>query len=170
MSEGNKADYWSGVHNTPLAPEGHLQAQEAAAKARQQGLVFDIIISSPRDRAHHTAKYVAQAVGYPEDKIQLHEGFGERNFGVLEGKQNKEVSRIYIEDETILDTIEGAERLVDLQWRAQQMLDYLNTLPHDTILVVGHGNFARAFRRAINKQPLHERGERFKNGEIVKLI
>lgn len=170
LSEANKANIWSGSLDVALAPEGHEQAKASAAIAREQGLSFDVIISSPLQRAHHTAQYMAEAIGYPIDKIQIHADLVERDFGVLEGRQDPEITRKYIEDEMILESIDGAERLVDLQWRAQKVLDYLHSLPYDSILVVGHGNFARALRRAVNKEPLHERGERFEHAKIIKLL
>lgn len=166
----NAQEMWAGQADAPLSAKGHKQAKRAATKAKQQGLAFDIIISSPLSRAHHTAKYIAEAVGYPEDKILLHPGFVERGFGSLEGTRNDEAEAKYRQDEALIDTYEGVERLVDTQWRAQQMLDYLNTLPYDTILISGHGSFARSLRRAILKQPLHERGTRLENAEIIKLI
>ncbi len=169
-SENNAAGRWSGQHNTPLTAKGHEQAKQAAAKAKAQGLSFDLIISSPLSRAHTTAKYIAQSVGYPIEDIVQHKGFIERGFGILENTQHAEAAAKYRESEALIDDYEGVERLVDTQWRAQQMLDYLLSLPHDTILVVGHGSFARSLRRAINKDPLHERGKRLENADIVKLI
>ncbi len=169
-SELNASGRWGGVTDAPLTVTGHEQARQTAIKVKKQGLNFDIIISSPLQRAHHTAQHIATAANYPHENIQLHEGFKERHFGALEAQPVDTVIDQYKKDETSIDTIEGVERLVDMQWRAQEMLDYLNSLPHETILVVGHGSFGRALRRAIEKAPLNERGQNIGNAEIIKFI
>lgn len=170
QSEANFMNVWSGVSDYALTPEGHEQAKRTAEQIKKQGLSFDIIVSSPLQRAHHTAKYIASAVDYPHENILLHDGFIERNFGELEGTVNKEASEIYKIDEARIDLYKNSERFIDMQWRAQQMLDYLHSLSHDTILVVAHGSFGRALRRAADKSPLHERGKSMDNAELVKFI
>jgi broad specificity phosphatase PhoE len=170
LSEGNKAGVWSGRFNTPLSSEGHEQAKTAGNKAKLDGLVFDVIISSPLDRAHVTAQHVSKAVGYPVEKIILHPDFVERSFGELEGTGDQTAMEAYRRDEALIDTYKGVERLVDLQWRAQRALEYLHSLPHDNVLVVAHGAFGRALRRAIEKEPLHTRVKRIPNGELIKFI
>jgi len=170
LSEANAARQWSGHTDHPLLPEGHEQAKRTAQLVKQQGLQFDIIVSSPLQRAHHTAQHIATAVNYPHENILLHEGFKERHFGELEGQHNQAAQDAYKLDESSLDVHKGVERFVDMQWRAQEMIDYLHTLPHDTILVVAHGSFGRALRRAVIKAPLHERGKSIDNAELVKFI
>ena len=170
LSEANVARQWSGHTDHPLTLEGHEQAKKTAHAIKQQGLNFDIIVSSPLQRAHHTAKHIATAVSYPHENIVLHDGFKERYFGELEGKHDLESLNAYLLDETALDKYKDAERFVDMQWRAQEMIDYLHTLPHDTVLVVAHGSFGRALQRAVNKAPLHERGKSIDNAELVKFI
>lgn len=170
LSEANKANVWSGHTNTPLAPEGHEQAKLAGQKAREQGLMFDIIVSSPLDRAHHTAQHIGLATGYPITDIVLHKGLVERNFGELENTYNKEAAAKYTQDEAAIDIYKDVERLVDMQWRAQELLKYLHTLPHDNVLVVAHGAFGRALRRAINKDPLNGPLVPIPNAEVIKLI
>src|SRR3712207_2041072 len=49
-SEFNKANKWTGSTDTPLTDTGHKQAKKAGKKLRDQGVVFDIIISSPSQR------------------------------------------------------------------------------------------------------------------------
>ena len=170
QSELNAANRWGGVTDTPLTSEGHEQAKQTAAKAQKQGLSFDIIISSPLQRAHHTAQHIATAVNYPHKNIQLHEGFRERHFGELEGTPSNPAAKQYKIDEASIDHYKGVERLIDMQWRAQEMLDYLHSLPHDTVLVVAHGSFGRALRRAVEKTPIVERGKSIENAEIIKFI
>lgn len=169
-SEFNKAKIWNGPTDTPLTPKGRAQAKKAGQKAREQGLVFDVIISSPLSRAHDTAKQMASALDYPHDKIILDNQFIERDFGKMEGRRDLLATTKYVLDESAIDPYQGVEKLADLQKRMDDFLAYLHSLPHDTILVVGHGGAGRALRRAIQREPLNKRGKSFANAEIVRLI
>ena len=168
-SEFNKAGKWAGSTDTPLTKKGKLQAKQAGQLSKEQILKFDVIISSPLSRARHTAKHIADGVDYPVDKILIDPKLVERNFGKLEGHRNLKASAAYLVDESSIDKY-GGESLVDMQKRADKFLEYLQSLPHNSILIVGHGSFGRALRRSINKEPLHHRGERYANGKIIKLI
>ncbi len=170
LSEMNKTMQWSGHTDTPLAPEGHKQAQKAGKHARKQGMAFDLIISSPLQRAHHTAQHVATHTEYNHDNIVLHDLFKERHFGDLEGVRSLVISTKYLLDESCIDDREGVEPLATLHARAQQAYSYLQSLPQDTVLVVSHGAFGRALYRAVNDLPMHYRDVRYRNAEIVKFI
>ncbi len=173
LSEMNVANQYSGSSNTPLTPTGKEQAMKAGKWARDNGIVFDCILASPLDRAHETAKHVAQEVDYYIDDIVLLEGLQERHFGVIEGVHWSEVPfdlATYESDPFALDHIEDVEKITDLQARANQMFAYIQSLPQDTILVVSHGSFGRAFQRAAHDLPITEFGNRLENAVIVKLI
>lgn len=169
-SEFNRANKWAGSTDTPLTETGHAQAKAAAAGIRKQGLSFDIIISSPLERALETAKYVADALSYPHDKIVVDERLIERNFGSLEGKKSLVAATKYLVNESAIDSHEGVEALLELQTRADEFLKYLYNLPHDSVLVAGHGAFGRALRRAAKQHPLTLRGRSFANAEMERLI
>ncbi len=169
-SEFNKAHKWAGSVDTPLTQTGHEQAQKAGKELKKQGLAFDIIISSPLERAHQTAKNIATELEYPHVEIILESRLVERNFGSLEGRKDLIAATKYVIDESTIDSIDGVEMLIDLQQRANELLAYLHSLPHQHILVVGHGAMGRALRRAINNEPLHKRGTSYKNAEIVRFI
>jgi len=154
----------------PLTAKGREQARRAGQKAHEQGQVFDVIITSPLSRAHDTARHMASELGYPHDKIILSDGFVERDFGELEGRRDLVAGTKYFMDESAIDPYGGVEKLADLQKRIDDFLAYLHTLPHDTILVVGHGGAGRALRRAIQKESLSKRGKGFGNAELVRFI
>lgn len=153
-----------------LTPAGQTQAKKAGQAAKKQGLAFDVIISSPLTRTCHTARHVATELGYPHDAIELRDSLIERKFGTLEGRKDLVARTKYLLDESAIDTYEGVESLAALQKRADDTLQHLHSLPQDTILIVGHGAFGRALRRAINKEPLRHRGTSYANAEIVRLI
>lgn len=169
-SQLNKAGKWAGTTNTPLTPRGRNQAKKAGRLAKRQGLGFDLIISSPLERAHHTAQHIAAEVGYPHDKILIEPNLAERHYGDLEAKDHISiVGARNLLDETHVEKY-GAEKLEDLQRRADNILAYLNEVPHKRILVVGHGASGRALWRAANKLPIHTRHKRYANAKIERLL
>jgi probable phosphoglycerate mutase len=169
-SEFNGANIWNGPTDTPLTPKGRKQAKRAGRQAREQGLVFDVILSSPLTRAYDTAKYVAAELGYPADKIIVKDQLVERDFGKMEGRRDLVASTRYVLDESAIDPYDGVEKLADVQKRMDDFLAYLHTLPHDSILVVGHGAAGRALRRAIRREPLSKRGKSLGNAELVRFL
>ncbi len=167
----NQQGLMSGHTDTPLADEGHSQAKKAGQAAKESGLSFDIIVSSPLQRAHHTAKHVAQHVGYPEDEIVLDSQFKERSFGSMEGaKMTSLLGARYFLNESYIDDQPEVETLQQLQDRADAALKYLHSLDHEVVLVVAHGAFGRALYRAVNNLPITKRDIRYNNAEIVRFI
>ncbi len=167
-SEFNKSGIWTGTTDSPLTELGRKQAINAGKKLRS--LRIDNIVSSPLIRAHDTAKLIATQINYPVDKIVITPQSVERSFGELEGDVAKLLTTNYINDEASIDDYEGVEKLRDMQKRAEDFLAYLQTLPHETILVVGHGAFGRGIRRAVNSKPTDYNGYRLKNAEIARFI
>lgn len=173
LSQSNVDGRYSGHIETPLTTRGRGQAVEAGKWARDNGLVFDIVLSSPLSRAHDTAKHISSEVRYNHDDIVLIDALKERHFGALED-QPSSASKItreqYENNPFILDHIENIETFSDLQYRANQFKEYLDTLPHETILIVSHGAIGRAIERSLKNLPLTEFGTKFGNAQIIQLI
>ncbi|MEJ2364167.1 MAG: phosphohistidine phosphatase SixA [Deltaproteobacteria bacterium] len=53
----------------PLSPDGKRQILKAAEAIKRMGLQFDVIIASPKKRSQQTAEIVAEAVGFPSERI-----------------------------------------------------------------------------------------------------
>ncbi len=170
LSELNKVNAMAGHTDTPLTEEGHQQAKLAGKKARERGMSFDIIVSSPLQRAHHTAAHVAKAIDYPQEKIEVNKLFKERNFGSIEGKPADKIGVDYFADESAIDHLPEVETLQQLQRRANRALAYLHELGHDTVLVVAHGSFGRALYRAVKGLPITERDIRYQNAEFIRFL
>lgn len=166
----NKTSVWSGSPDSPLAPEGHEQAIKAGKYAHSQELKFDLIISSPSQRALNTAKYVAREVGYPIDKIELDETIKERNFGDLEGRRDLVAATKYMVHESAIDSFKGVESLAELQARADAFLDRIKSRDEDIILIAGHGAFGRALYRKIHNKPINYRLKIYQNAKMERLI
>mgnify|MGYP001014903175 CR=1 FL=1 len=164
----------SGHTDTPLTQTGIDQAKNAGKNAKNQGLKFDAIISSPLQRAHHTAQHVASCIDHPLELIELHENLKERDFGDLEGKNMTKDYGIdlsyYYENPTSVDHIKNVETIQQLHKRAEEVYKYLKSRPEDNILVVGHGAFLRSLQRVIDGLPYDAPVKPYDNAQVVKLI
>lgn len=161
---------WSGSSDTPLTALGQEQAKKAGEDAHHNGLRFDLIISSPLQRARHTAELFAEQVHYPINKILIDDNTVERNFGSLEGIMNASIKSRYQVNEGAIDDYESVEKVADLQSRADDYWGYIQSLNHDIILLVGHGAFGRALLRSINAEPIVPKKYIFNNAELLKFV
>ena len=171
-TDHNVNKMWAGQIESSLTAKGIDQAKQVS-KAKLPHI--DIIISSPFARAYNTAKIIADGIGYPVRDIKKNDLFIERSWGVLEGTPESNYDNTLPQKN--LDKVEGVEHTADLQVRAAKALEYVESLPEDNVLVVSHGTFGRAFRRAIEKLPHtleyqvdHRELFRIGNAEIVELI
>src|SRR6185312_2514082 len=113
-------------------------------------------------RAHHTAKIIAQEIGYPEDEIALNSLFIERHFGELEGT--------HWEADMNIDGFADVEMTDTLLHRMHLAYEFLRSLPFDNVLVVSHGTTGRALRHIIHPEIPFHGSESFENGQIVQLL
>ncbi len=171
-SENNVKDLWNEPH-TPLTARGQMQARTAGAHAHEQGLAFDIIVSSPLPRALETARLVAQEIGYPLEAIIIDELFVEREMGTLAGQPKPPLHAVA--ERAVIDKESSVEGIENLQRRAARGLELLKTRPEPTVLLVGHAASGRALLRVINNQPHDHEFDPSKvklivNGEIMRFI
>lgn len=74
---------YQGTSDIPLNAKGRQQAAMLGDSMR--GETWDVMYSSPSQRAFDTAKAVAAGIGLPEDTIIRDPAFMERGYGVAEG-------------------------------------------------------------------------------------
>jgi len=172
-SEDNINNIWGGHRDTKLTPKGLEQAATAAEQVRKEGLRFDLIISSPLTRARLTAKAIAEATGYPVNKIVYDDRFLERDLGELEGTKQSDTMQSW-DDYKILDSFDSVEKLEHLQARMAEALDYIKSRPEDNVLVVAHAAIGRGIRRILaGKDFTTEYTEPFNqipNATLIKFI
>lgn len=167
----NVAGVWSGQIETKLTDEGKRQAAASGRKLKTMTPQIDVIMCSPLERAHETAKVIALEIGFPIEKIKPHPILLERNFGVIDGTPSQVFFEKYTRKD--LDTVKGAETIEQLQRRAEEAFEYIQTIDADTVLVVGHGTFGRALVRVVKKYPHTDEYDspfRIGNAEIVELL
>ncbi|MCP1386786.1 bifunctional RNase H/acid phosphatase [Corynebacterium sp. TA-R-1] len=80
---------YSGTSDPELTEVGQAQARRAATTLATMGKV-DVIVTSPQRRARQTAAACAEALGVPEDAIEVVEDFRELDFGAFEGLTRQE--------------------------------------------------------------------------------
>jgi broad specificity phosphatase PhoE len=126
-------------NNRTLTPQGILTAYSITASVKRLGS-FDIIYTSPLNRASETAKIMGDELNLrvEEDKYLI-----ERNtYGLLAGVNRDLAVGEYPELNAALiegKYIHGAERYVNFQTRMAEMLQRLINTQEDKILCVTHG-------------------------------
>jgi broad specificity phosphatase PhoE len=153
-------------HDISLNDNGRSQAKKTGqylANYRLGSGPFDLIISSGMDRAHETAKIIAEAVGYNKP-ILIMEEFKEKCHGELGGKTDEELAadpkfdkfreliklienepdpikqrEIYYSNNKVFNEQYGTELYKDLRKRIKSGINALYNLSEKKIIVVSHG-------------------------------
>jgi probable phosphoglycerate mutase len=136
-----------GHTDTPLNSTGLQQAYTAAQKLTGHPITH--IVSSPLIRALKTAAITAESVRLP---VHVDSRLMERTFGSIEGKLRTEVQQAHgLDPHTSLTHAlpNDAEQWPQTIERARTSVEnWLNLLPNETLLFVGHGAFFRALAEA----------------------
>lgn len=151
-----------GHTDIPLNDTGRQQAHEAAAQFAEIGDEWDLIVSSPLQRARQTAQIVAEVlnISYEGDRASLIE----QNYGDAEGSLVSELpvrwpGRSFTNGEP--DTELGA--------RGLRALDALVAeFPDSRVLAVGHGAFIRRIIATIAEED-YDRVPRIPNVSVSTL-
>ena len=83
----------------PLNNRGKRNAPEMGIRLRKQGIIPDLLISSPAKRAHTTAKSIAEEIGYPKKKIviddRLYHGSSNSMISIIQS-QGKKINSVML--------------------------------------------------------------------------
>lgn len=156
QTEWNTEGRMQGHTNVQLNQTGHEQAKIAAEELKD--ITFDIIISSPLDRAIDTAKHINAFKNVP---IIINDKLIERSFGDLEGKTSADLSNINFSIMELLDYYKNynkynVETMKDLFIRMEEFIKNLKKDYHDenkTILISTHNGIAQVLDVILNKLP-----------------
>jgi alpha-ribazole phosphatase len=153
-------------HTTPRIASGICYGQldlEVADSFEHEAAVVaswlppvDLIISSPLQRAHKLAAYLATR---QHCELHLHEGLKELNFGDWEGRAWQDIPRVEIDQwsaEVMNYAPPNGESPHQMQVRVQTMLQALMRLPWQHIALVAHGGSIRAVLAEMAGIPLVE--------------
>jgi probable phosphoglycerate mutase len=135
QTDWNRDDRLQGSSDIPLNDVGRAQAHEAADLLRGHG--WQVVVSSPLERARETAQIIADDLG-----IELGRSYPElieRDYGVLEGESSSEIVMRYPDRD-----YPGAEPLASVVERGRAGLARIaqDVGDRDTIIVC-HGTIIR---------------------------
>ncbi len=150
---------FQGQIDTPgaaLTEKGRRQAREAGEKFRRMGLHFDLVYTSPQNRAMETAML---ATGLSSDRLIPDDRLKEISFGPFEGQKwetmNPGTFHAMMYDFGNYVPGPGMESGIGLLTRVSSFLEDLKRQkPADTILVSTHGGVIRAALVHIHADPL----------------
>ncbi len=142
----NKEKRIQGRLNNPLNDTGRNQVKKVAETLLHNDSRWDIIISSPLDRAMESALIIKTTLNLTCEIITNNDVI-EREFGTAEG--------MYIEDSIyariVKDDVEGLEKSTTLQTRAfNAIIDIAETYPNKKVLVATHSHFIKGFFSGID--------------------
>lgn len=140
------------------------------------GEPISAVYSSDLERAHETARPIAEAAGIP---VIPHEGLRERRFGMFEGKTFDEIHETWPDHAQNWRRRlpewappEGGESLLELRARVTKTLhDLASRHPGEQIVVVAHGGVLDALYRVATGQEVNSpRTWELPNGAINRLL
>ena len=148
QNEDNANGILNGHRDLPLTELGVGQAHEIADKIQETGVVFDIVYSSPLQRAYKTAEIISDQLDLPKPKVLP--ALIERDFGIMTGQPYSRIVEMcapnILQAELITYFLSpaGAETFPQLLERAKKLLTDL-TMGHQagSILLVTHGDLGK---------------------------
>lgn len=147
QTDRNKAKIIQGRGNFDLNEVGRNQAQQTANYFLTIKEHFDVICSSPLNRAKDTATIIAKTLNYDKE-IKIIPEFIEREFGNADGCNIE--PNIY--DKIIHDDVEGMEKSYEIQ---QRLINAVKSLakeyPGKRILVASHSHAIKGLLTGIDK-------------------
>lgn len=144
QTASNKAGMLQGRIDTPLNEEGIVQAQTVGEELYSRFGEIDIVISSPLERAKHTASIVGK-----RDNLVIDQRIIETSFGPFEGVRGYEAKGMYhfFKYPHTHGNVEGVESYDSMISRAVDFLDDVAADPDlhgKTVLVLTHGAILHA--------------------------
>ena len=141
-TDWNDEKRFQGHRDIPMNEEGLLQINDLAERIAEKGECFDIMITSPLDRASSTARIIAEKAGFPGEII-VDDDFIERDCGALEGE-------VWRPDLDLDDPKYKMETIAELCGRAQRALDKYAFPEDGRIMIVSHGAILAAVRTVLS--------------------
>ncbi|QLY32945.1 acid phosphatase [Nocardia huaxiensis] len=138
-TEWSQARRHTGRTDLPLTPGGETQAREAGKILAGLGLRDPLVVSSPRQRATHTAELAGLSV----DRVD--EDLAEWDYGDYEGLTTVQI-REHDPGWTIWTGVTpGGETAAQVTARADRALAKVEPALRDRdVVLIGHGHFSRA--------------------------
>jgi probable phosphoglycerate mutase len=133
-TEWSRSGRHTSVTDLPLTPEGERVA--AGLKERLAGESFDLVLTSPRQRARRTA----ELAGYPEAEVD--DDLVEWNYGDYEGITTAEIRKTVPGWTVWDDPVPHGETPAEISARLDRVAARIAAVPGD-VLVFGHSHALR---------------------------
>lgn len=149
QSVANENKILQGQLNSSLSESGVEQSQALAQLWKMEKVTFDLVITSPLERARRTAEILSEALGL---KIENDEMWMERTFGIAEGKSYEEIETLFqdrINRSPYEPAFETGESDWDLFMRASSAIQAILQRVPGRYLVVSHGGLLNAALHSI---------------------
>ncbi|MEO8862806.1 MAG: histidine phosphatase family protein [Candidatus Saccharimonadales bacterium] len=138
--EDNAAGILNGRRDTPLTALGEEQASKVAKELQGESIVFDVIMSSPLQRARQTAEAIAEVLG---KDVAINSELIERDYGVLTGKLRTDIEKystgnIDVDGLLYFLNAKDAESFEATYERAAKLLESLKGSNYTNVIMVAH--------------------------------
>jgi broad specificity phosphatase PhoE len=133
-TEWSRSGRHTSVTDLPLTPEGERVA--AGLKERLAGESFDLVLTSPRQRARRTA----ELAGYPDAEVD--DDLVEWNYGDYEGITTAEIRKTVPGWTVWDDPVPHGETPAEITARLDRVVARIAAVPGD-VLVFGHSHALR---------------------------
>jgi 2,3-bisphosphoglycerate-dependent phosphoglycerate mutase len=172
-SQGNFEGRHQGQADFPLTNRGRAQVMELLERWKLEKKEFDLIISSPLERARESAQILSDGLKVP---LELDDLWMERNNGMMAGLSPEEVKQT-LPQPAFIHPYQAVGQTGESQWqlylRAGAAVQSLFNHPPGKYLVVSHGGLLNMFFYAIlgiTPQPnFHGPRFRFNNAAFATL-
>lgn len=147
-----------GTADIPMNEFGVSQVRNAA---KYLPVDWDVVLSSPLERARHSAEILAERIGARE--VLVDDLLLERAFGIGEGMLYSEWHEQYSQ----LDEIPGAESTQAVSERARKLLsETISKYSGARVLAVSHGALIRFVLSEVTNGQVPPKGERLENASL----
>lgn len=162
---GDLEDRYGGFYDDHLTEKGVQQLKETAEKL--EGVSVDAIFSSSLIRARESSEIINTVL---KTQIEVLDGLRERNYGVLGGLTKTEALEKYPEavelHKDYTNTDPEGESWDDFTNRVLATFVHITSLPHQTVIILGHGGSIKAILRHLNLPLPPSIGD----GEIIEVV
>lgn len=149
------------LQGTADIPMNEVGIEQVRTAALHLPAGWDVVLSSPLERAMHSASILAEQIGAKE--VLQEQMLLERAFGIGEGMLYSEWHEKYSQ----LDEIPGAESTKSVAERARLLLDEVNArYAGARVLAVSHGALIRFVLSEVTNGEIPPKGERLENASL----
>jgi broad specificity phosphatase PhoE len=146
---------YGGWADHKLTPKGKTQIEATAKKIEALDTEFEVILTSPLNRAKSSAEILSKKLDIPTETLEY---LKERNkYGVLSGMIKEKAKVKYpnqVEKYENDKWVDASEKLVDFEKRVLKSFEMLFNRKEKNIIAVTHGGYLKAMARLLLKSKI----------------